>query len=140
MKINGTGSVRTSAPRRKSGADGASGGDFASHMGGTQKTTTSAVSGATQITSVEALIALQSTGDATQSTNGQEVDRAEDLLDRLDQIRVGLLTGGMSRGSLTSIVQRLDERRREGVDPRLATLIDEIELRAKVELAKLSMI
>lgn len=46
----------------------------------------------------------------------------------------------MSRGVLTSIIHRLEERRRDGVDPRLVALIDEIELRAKVELAKLSMI
>lgn len=140
MKINGPGSVRTNAPRRKSGADGATGGDFASHMGGVEKSATSSVSGATQIGSVEALIALQSSGDATQSANKQETDRAEDLLDRLDQVRVGILTGGMSRGNLTSIINRLDERRREGVDPRLSALIDEVELRAKVELAKLLMI
>ena len=140
MKINGSGSVRTNAPRRKSGAAGGSDGEFASHLGGVQKSATSSVSGASQIASVEALIALQSSGDATQSSNGVEIDRAEDILDRLDQIRVGILTGGMSRGNLTSIVQRLEERRRDGVDPRLESLIDEIELRAKVELAKLSMI
>lgn len=67
------------------------------------------------------------------------MDRAEHLLDRLDQIRVGLLTGSMSRGVLTSIIYRLEERRHEGVDPRLVALIYEIELRAKVELAKPSM-
>lgn len=140
MKINGPGSVRTSAPRRKSGAEGAAAGEFASHMGTVQQSVGSSVSGAPQIASVGALIALQSTGDVTQSANGREVDRAEDLLDSLDQIRVGILTGSMSRGSLTAIVHRLDERRREGVDPRLVSLIDDIELRAKVELAKLSMI
>jgi hypothetical protein len=140
MKINGPGSVRTSTPRRKSGTDGASAGDFASHMGTVRQSAGSPVSSASQISSVETLIALQSTGDATQSANDKEVDRAEDILDRLDQIRVGILTGSMSRGALTSIVHRLSERRRDSVDPRLASLIDEVELRAKVELAKLSMI
>lgn len=75
-----------------------------------------------------------------QGGRSQEIDRAEELLDRLDQIRVGILTGSMSRGGLVSIVDRLQERRREGIEPRLAGLIDEIELRAKVELAKLSLI
>ncbi len=140
MKINGTGSVRTNAPRRKNGSDGAAGGDFASHMGGTRQSAGPSVSGMSQVGSVAALIALQSTGEATQSPEAQEMDRADDLLDRLDQIRVGLLTGSMSRGVLTSIIHRLEERRRDGVDPRLVALIDEIELRAKVELAKLSMI
>jgi len=140
MKINGTGSVRTNASRRKNGADGAAAGDFAAQLGGVRQSTSPSVSGATHIGSVEALLALQSSGDATQSPQKHEIDRAEDLLDRLDQIRVGLLTGSMSRETLTSIARHLEARRREGVDPRLVALIDEIELRAKVELAKLSMI
>lgn len=140
MKINGTGSVRTNAPRRKAGAEGSGAGDFAAQLGGARQSASPSVSGATQIGSVEALLALQSSGDASQSPRQAEIDRAEDLLDRLDQIRVGLLTGRMSRATLTSIVDHLAARRRDGVDPRLAGLIDDIELRAKVELAKLSMI
>jgi hypothetical protein len=45
--------------------------------------------------------------DGARGASGKEVERAEDLLDRLDQIRVGLLTGSMSRGTLNSIVARL---------------------------------
>ena len=140
MKINGTGSVRTGAARRKNGADGAASGDFAAHMVASPTSGPAAVTGATQLGSVEALIALQAGGDATRGGARVEIERAEDLLDHLDRIRVGILTGSVSSGTLTSIVARLEARRREGVDPRLAAVIDEIELRAKVELAKLSMI
>lgn len=140
MKINNTGSVRSSAPRRKNGADGAGAGNFAAHISSPRNDTPAAVSGTTHIGSVAALIALQAGGDATQGGRQAEIDRAEDLLDRLDQIRVGLLTGGLSIATLKSIVARLEARRRDGIDPRLAGIIDEIELRAKVELAKLSAI
>lgn len=141
MKIDGPGSVRTNAPRRKNGADAAAGGDFAAQLGATSKTTTSAaVSGSPQIASVGALIALQESGDAPGGGQKEELDRAEDLLDRLDRIRVGILTGTISRADLTALVSRLEARRREGIEPRLASLIDEIETRAKVELAKLSLI
>ncbi len=140
MKISNTGSVRTNAPRRKSGADGAGAGDFAAHMSAPRNETSAAVSGSTHIGSVAALIALQAGGDATQGSRQAEIDRAEDLLDRLDQIRIGILTGGLSTATLKSIVARLEARRHEGVEPRLAGIIDEIELRAKVELAKLSAI
>jgi hypothetical protein len=61
-------------------------------------------------------------------------------LNRLDQIRLGLLRGDLSLIDLQSLVRSLAERRREGGDPRLIAIVDEIELRAKVELAKLSMI
>lgn len=140
MKIDGAGPVRTNATRRKPGADGAAAGDFASHMAGTSQAPTPApVSGAAQIGSVDALIALQTGDEGSAGNPRHELSRAEDLLDRLDQVRVGILTGRMSQVTLNDIVSRLEDRRREGVEPRLAALIDEIELRAKVELAKLSM-
>lgn len=140
MKISGPGSVRTNGPRRRNASDGASGAGFASHLDTPSQAAAPSISEASQIASVGALIALQAGDDGARGASGKEVERAEDLLDRLDQIRVGLLTGSMSRGTLNSIVARLEQRRREGVEPRLMGLIDEIELRAKVELAKLSMI
>lgn len=138
MKIDGTGSLRTNATRRKGGAAPASG-DFAGHLSGATKTSTPAVSGANQITSVGALVALQASGNLDADPHAVELDRAEDLLDQLDRIRLGILTGGMSGATLQNIVRRLAQRRTDGVEPRLASLIDEIELRARVELAKLSV-
>ncbi|MBO6783991.1 MAG: flagellar assembly protein FliX [Alphaproteobacteria bacterium] len=141
MKVGGPSNLRAAnARRRASGGDAPASGEFAAHMGKTAESKGAAVAGTTQIGSVEALLALQGGGDATRGGPKAEIERAEDLLDRLDQIRVGILTGGLSRGTLDSIVARLEARRREGVEPRLAAIIDEIELRAKVELAKLSMI
>ena len=136
MKIDATGSVRTNAARRKSGAGGASG-DFAAHMNGTDTARPAAVSAPSQLASVGALVALQAQADM--GGRAAEIDRAEDLLEQLDRIRVGILTGSISGATLQNIVQRLSQRRSDGVDPRLATLIDEIELRARVELAKLSV-
>ena len=60
-------------------------------------------------------------------------------MERLEQIRLGLLRDNLSRLDLQGLVLRLAERRRETGDPRLIEIVDEIELRAKVELAKLSM-
>lgn len=138
MKIDGTGSLRANAARRKGGAAAAAG-DFAGHMSGLTKAQTPAVSGTTQIASVGALIALQASTGFGNDSGAAELDRAEDLLDQLDRIRVGILTGSMSGTTLQNIVKRLAQRRTDGVEPRLAALIDEIELRARVELAKLSM-
>lgn len=85
-------------------------------------------------------MAVQGAGDALDGGRSPDVIRAEDLLDRLEDIRVGLLLGRFSQGRLEALVSRLEQSRGPGVDEHLASLLDEIELRAKVELAKLAMI
>lgn len=140
MKIAGTDGIRSNAARRKGGTIEGAEGNFADHMRTRDRQSAAAVPGSAQIASVEALIALQAGGSVGSDTARREIDRADALLDQLDRIRVGILTGALSRETLTGIVARLGERRREGIEPRLAGLIDEIELRARVELAKLSAV
>jgi len=65
------------------------------------------------------------------------VVRAEDLLDILDDIRLGLLGGGVPSGRLSALVQAVGRQRASVADARLSQLLDEIDLRAQVELAKL---
>jgi len=60
------------------------------------------------------------------------------MLDRLDDIRLGLLTGTVSKERLSELSRLARVRRAEVDDPRLVEVLDEIELRAEVELAKLS--
>ncbi|MFQ5971731.1 MAG: flagellar assembly protein FliX [Alphaproteobacteria bacterium] len=139
MKIGGPGSVRSS-PKRPAGRKKQSGsGDFVRHVAGDATVASAGVPGNTQLTSVEALLAIQETPDPTRR-GAPGVTEAKDLLDRLDEIRLGILAGRLSRPRLEELVRQLDRRREARVDPRLAELLNEIELRAKVELAKLSVI
>lgn len=140
MKIDAPGSVRSSSVRRAGKSKNGAGSEFAKHITAGSDTTPVAGGSATQVGSVEALVALQQAPDAAQRNKPPEQKHAEDLLNRLDQIRLGLLRGDLSLIDLQSLVRSLAERRREGGDPRLIAIVDEIELRAKVELAKLSMI
>jgi hypothetical protein len=61
-----------------------------------------------------------------------------DILDRLDEIRDQILTGAVSKNRLENLAVALRQRRESVDDPQLVALIDEIELRAEVELAKLT--
>lgn len=140
MKIQAPGSVRASAPRRTTKSDGSGGASFASHIRSESAASGTPVSGAAHIGSVEALLAVQENAPVSGDGRSADIKHAEDLLDRLDAIRAGILTGRLSRSSLEDIVRSLESRRRSAGDPRLSGLIDEIELRAKVELAKLSML
>jgi hypothetical protein len=140
MKIQAPGSVRANALRRTVKNETPGGSSFASHIRGDTAAAGAAVGGTAQIGSVEALLAVQANAPVSGDARAAEVRHAEDLLDRLDAIRVGILTGRLSRDKLEGIVARLEARRESAGDPRLTALIDEIELRAKVELAKLSML
>ncbi len=140
MKIDAPGSVRSNSVRRTGKSKNGAGSEFAKHISSGPEAAPVAGGSASQVGSVEALVALQQAPDATQRTKPPEHKHAEDLLNRLDQIRLGILRGDLSRIDLQSLVLSLAERRREGGDPQLIAIVDEIELRAKVELAKLSMI
>ncbi len=61
------------------------------------------------------------------------------MLDRLEEIRVGLLTGSIPRDQLEALDRLVREQRGQVADPRLGEILDEIELRARVELAKLDV-
>ena len=58
-------------------------------------------------------------------------------MEKLEEIRDGLLRGYMSKERLIEISRFVNERKLEAQDSRLNDIIDEIELRVQVELAKL---
>lgn len=60
------------------------------------------------------------------------------MLDLLDRIRIGLLEGGVPRPVLTQLVQLVRGRGDGFSDPGLRPVLDDIDLRAQVELAKLN--
>jgi hypothetical protein len=83
---------------------------------------------------VGAILALQSAGDLTESRR-RAVKRGQALLDLLEDIKADLLLGGVSPARLDAMSQQLSTLR-DRVDPELDAVLDEIELRVLVELAK----
>jgi len=133
MKITGPGRVETPASRRaekKGGDKGAfvvkTGADDAAARG---------VSASHPLAAIDALIALQQVPEPT--PRQKAVKRGKDMLDLLDEIRIGLLEGGIPQPKLDQLVKVVSETKDQIEDPRLGEVLDEIELRARVELAKL---
>ena len=91
---------------------------------------------ATALTAVDSLMALQEVDDPT-TGRARSVKRAHHMLDLLEEIRLGLITGGVPESKLNTLVSLVESRRDTFEDPGLQNLIDEIELRARVEIAKL---
>ena len=75
--------------------------------------------------------------DEKQEIRKKLLKRGKNLIEKLEEIRDGLLLGSISRESLINISRMVKERRYESADPRLKEIMDEIELRVEVELAKL---
>ncbi len=98
------------------------------------KTTTATATHA--LAGLDALIALQAVDADAPRKKRKAVKRGRDLLDRLDEIRIGLLSGHMSGEAIARVLNLLDETEPTG-DPRLDSLMEDIALRAEVELAKL---
>ena len=84
---------------------------------------------------LDAILALQSVEDATSGRRRQAVKRGSNLLDLLDGIKADLLVGGISLDRLETMVEELSLFR-DRTEPGLDAVLDDIELRVRVELAK----
>lgn len=83
---------------------------------------------------IEALIALQAVEDPRLKRR-KAVQRGRSLLDSLEALRADLLSGEPGEGRLERMLAILDEAR-DPTDEHLDAIVDAIELRALVELAK----
>ena len=138
MKVNGPGPVQNNAVRRtRKAADGSGKGGFAAEVSATdtEPAAPTQVQGASSLAPVDSLIALQEIEDPTTGRK-RGVARGKEMLELLDNIRHGLLIGGISRQKLGLLVRAVRSDRLAIEDPKLQEVLVEIELRAAVELAK----
>jgi len=142
MKVSGVGNTSGPSQVRKTGkADKAEPGSFAKQLGegGEPVDDAAAVDAPVAVANVDALLAAQAVpGSVEEEVRKRLIRRGEDILDRLEELRYALLSGTVPKERLIQLAQMVRARRDTVGDPRLATLLDEIELRAEVELAKLS--
>lgn len=132
MRIDGTG--RIISTQRQAGGSKASGGVFDVESGPAtaragQTPAASAMGG------IDALLALQAVDDAATGRR-KAVRRGNQLLDTLEEIRGDLLTGQVSEGRLNRAMALLRQARTQ-TEAGLEAVMADIELRVRVELAKL---
>jgi hypothetical protein len=151
MKIEGPsrGAPGNRSRRADRAGDAASGLDFERALKGFLTEAPDSGSGSDDIAGAQAaggldgLLAVQEVGaaeDATQRRQRQArlIQRGEDMLDRLEEVRLGLLLGAIPKDRLMELASMVRAKREQGPDRQLDALLDEIELRAEVELAKLA--
>ncbi len=137
MKIDRLSTIGTSAARRNERNSSTKSGAFAKALAiDAEAPPVSVVSGGAALAPVDALLALQEVSDDPGGRNrGRR--HGEVLLDQLDDLRLGLLSGRMSLGALERLSAMVASKRDQVDDPRLSQILEEIEIRAAVELAKL---
>lgn len=139
MKIEGPGSARGTDGAKKSSktAKGDSHfGDFVT----TGPASNEGVKTTQSIGSVDSLLALQGADDPTaQSSKKRMKQRAGVILGELEKLRVAMLTGNVTVGHMIDIADVIASHREKIIDPGLTAIMDEIDLRAQVELAKMRM-
>jgi hypothetical protein len=125
---------RTAAVRREGKADAPQGGQFAAALSGEQPPTAAAAP--TTVSALDTLLTVQEVPDAIAGRR-RAVQRGDALLDRLEDVRLALLTGVLPRERLEQLSRLARTDRTAITDPRLSAVLDEIDLRVAVELAKL---
>lgn len=137
MKIDGTGTAATT--RRTDKAKGARRpGGFSGMIGTGASQETGAATGMTGPAAVMGLLGLQEE-DSHESPGQRGQRRAHAILDRLEELRMDILAGQVPERRLRAIAGAVAADRAAVDDPALAAVLDEVDLRAQVELAKLEM-
>ena len=94
------------------------------------------VAATSRIMGVDALLALQDVGGPLERKR-RAVSRAGRILDVLDEVKVALLEGALSSHQLERLRRAIRDERALTDDPKLEAVLEEIEVRAAVEMAKL---
>ncbi len=136
MKISG--SAPAAGPSRAASRSGGAASEGFAATSATSTSPSSAVTGpavALGVAGLEALLALQEAGGPLERRR-RAVARASRLLDGLDAVKLALLDGEDADAALQGLARAVAERRERVDEPALGDVLDEIETRAAVEIAK----
>jgi hypothetical protein len=137
MRVNGPTSTPPSGPARRAGAKPAAG--FAASGESDETRSAAGLTGAAGVASLGALLALQAADpdperDATVS--GRAARRAGGILDALEALKLALLEGRALNNRLGELAAATARAREATGDARLEAILNDVETRAAVELAK----
>jgi len=139
MKVEGPNRTSQADQTRKKDKVSSGGGSFGKMVTG-ETSETQGAAASQSIASIDSLLAIQGADDPAQRAASKRMrHRADTLLKELDRIRMGLLTGGLTVGHVIDIADVVASHREKIMDPQLTAILDEIDLRAQIELAKMRL-
>lgn len=138
MKVTGFTPIKSGSGVKKRGSTSAVG-SFADLLGLSDTADTSSATASSSVSSASSinnLLSLQEIQDDGKG-NQKAMEQGHDMLDSLEQLRHSILTGSIPVHILRNINNQLAVKKQYISDPRLMEIIEDIELRASVELAKI---
>ncbi|NDF12882.1 MAG: flagellar assembly protein FliX [Proteobacteria bacterium] len=134
MKIIAPGVVGSTQSTRKTTSKKVGDGSFSSLISGGDEEESVQETGAVRATGlIGSLLSLQEVETPTE----KPIKRGKNLLTELEKIRVGLLQGSLNPTTMQTLRAEIAQGREHVSDPKLQEILDEIDVRAAVELAKL---
>lgn len=140
MKITGYGTIGNSSGVNKKRGTAVAGlfSDILSAAEAQESASTSAASDVAAAAALNNLLALQEISEEDVYKR-KMVQHGHSMLDALEKLRRQILNGVVAPHTLQDIGRQLAMQRQSVSDPQLLAIMDDIELRAAVELAKLEM-
>lgn len=140
MKVDAYGNIKaTNSMRKRSGVSRP--GDFSSILEAYESDSvenSSSMSNVASPAAMSGMLALQEVSDE-EVRRKNLIKQGDDMLDSLEHLRRRLLTGTVPMQVLQDINKQLIAQKQSVSDPLLKAIINDIELRTAVELAKLEM-
>ena len=142
MKVQRPGSTSGPSKTTKSGKSASSSqtdGSFDAFISSGAETPEAATAQTTQsIAQLDSLLAIQGAENPTERSAKKRLrQRANNILGELDKLRMAMLGGTLTVGHMIDIADVVSAHREKIADPSLTAIMDEIDLRAQVELAKI---
>jgi len=129
--------ARTQRTRRKGEVSGSSFIDALENVSGLEEA--ASVDAAAPVAAAASMVGLLGIQEisADEANRKRHVKRGRVTLEALENLRDALLIGSLSLATVRELEQIVAEKREQISDPVLSGILDEIELRAAVEMAKL---
>lgn len=138
IKIDDINKTKDVASRKTAKSSSSGDESFSILLKETMKSQSNPVNAAGGINVADAIFATQMVdGEEEKEIRKKLVKRGQTLLEKLEEIRDGLLMGYISRDRLIEISRFVKDNKFQSSDPKLQEILSEIELRVEVELAKL---
>lgn len=138
MRIFETNTTRAADKKRRIGAASADSVNFSEILDAASATQTQDVAAAAPPATPVAVLSVQEY-TPERASPARAVAHGQRMLSSLDRLQHALLEGTLNPQSLGEIRHQVEEEKLQTNDPVLQEILDEIELRAAVELAKMEM-